>query len=379
MTVKMHKKPLHIISFDNPFPPVYGGTVEVFHKLKPLAELGYEIILHCFVDRVPADATELQKICGKVFFYRNRKNPFFIFSKIPFSVRYRTSELLLQNLLQIDAPILFEGLKTTLLVHQQKLPQTRKILRLHNIESLYFNGLKSSETNWFRRKLFGSESDKYRKYESVLPQFDSVATLSNFENELVKQSGARSVYIPVFHGNQKVQKLGGFGQYAFYHGDLRMADNRRVVRMLIGIFKNIPDYKLVIASGTGRKFTLDLIGNSHNIEYRTIDNFAHLQQMLIDAHINLIFSFQRSGTKLKLLNALYNSRFCMINENIIDDAVVAGLCEFADTESEILKKIQLLRITAFSDFERRSQILEMQMNDKTNAALLAATIDRKWN
>jgi hypothetical protein len=45
----MQGKPLHIVSFDNPYPPVYGGIIDVYYKLKALHALGFEIYLHCFV------------------------------------------------------------------------------------------------------------------------------------------------------------------------------------------------------------------------------------------------------------------------------------------------------------------------------------------
>ena len=373
----MYEKPLHIISFDNPYPPVYGGIVEVYHKLKPLHDLGFSICLHCFVDDVQPPASELTAVTSEAHFYKNDKNPLYLLSPIPFSVRSRNSRKLLTNLNRVDAPILFEGLKTTLAVHQDALASKVKILRLHNIEHLYFAGIAKSERNFFRKLLFNLEAFKYKKYEdAMMSKFQKITTLSNYENDLV---GHNAKFIPVFHGNEKVLKLDGTGKYALYHGDLRMSDNKRVVKLLVEIFKDIPDYPLVIASGTGAEFTRKLIGNSKNISYIKIDNFPHLQQLLADAHLNLIFSFQKSGTKLKLMNALYNSRFCIINENIIDDCRVVGLCEFASTKTEIIDKVKLLRNTPYTDHERRAQVLEDEMNDKTNAVLLAALIDDKWN
>ena len=51
----MPLKKLHIISFDNPYPPVYGGVIDVFYKIKDLHAEGYEIYLHCFVDEDQTD------------------------------------------------------------------------------------------------------------------------------------------------------------------------------------------------------------------------------------------------------------------------------------------------------------------------------------
>ena len=44
------KNQLHIVSFDVPYPPNYGGVIDVFYKLKALFDLGIEIYFHTFVE-----------------------------------------------------------------------------------------------------------------------------------------------------------------------------------------------------------------------------------------------------------------------------------------------------------------------------------------
>ena len=39
---------LHIVSFDVPWPANYGGVIDVFYKVKALADLGIRLHLHCF-------------------------------------------------------------------------------------------------------------------------------------------------------------------------------------------------------------------------------------------------------------------------------------------------------------------------------------------
>jgi len=376
---KMQNKALHIISFDNPFPPVYGGIVEVFFKLKPLQELGIKIYFHCFVDEVPTKNTELEAVTEQVFYYKNNKNPLYFFSKLPFSVISRNNKKLLQNIRKFDAPILFEGLKPTYWIYNKQLKSSRKILRLHNIEHDYFNGVSNSESSFLKKWAFRLEAKKYQKYEPVIAEFDKTITLSKFENQYINDTFGHAVYVPVFHGNEKVKPLSGVGKYAIYHGDLRMSDNIRVVKMLIEIFKEITDFKLVIASNSNQELITKYIGNSENINYVPIENFIHLQQLLMDAQINLIFSFQRSGTKLKLMNSLFNSRFCIINENIIDDETVTQFCEFANSKKEIAEKINMLKNSPFTAYEKRRDVLESQMNDAINARLLANEIFETWN
>lgn len=366
----MQNKSIHIISFDNPFPPVYGGVIDVFYKIKALHELGIKIYLHCFVSKVPDSFSELEAITEKVYFYQSAANPLLFFSKIPFSVISRNNKKLLKNLKETNAPILFEGLKTTYLVNKNKLQNHIKLLRLHNIEQNYFGGISKSETSFPHKMMFYFESRKFKNYESVIKKFDKVIALSHFENEYVNQKFKNSVYVPVFHGNVLLNELSQFGKYAFYHGDLRMSDNKRAVTFLIKVFQKIPDYSLIIASGCGADFVKSKIASASNISYVSIENQGHLDRLLEEAHINVMLSFQQSGTKLKLVNSLYKSRFCIINSNIVDDENIRDLCEIAETETEFITAVNRLKNLPYLDFEKRKLVLNRILNDHLNAGLI---------
>ena len=370
----MQNKALHIVSFDNPYPPVYGGVVEVYSKVKALHELGVSVYLHCFVDVIPQRHNELSAICTQVFFYKISKNPLRLLLPLPYSVLCRTNDELLKNLEINDAPILFEGLKTTYWVYQGKLAGRRKILRLHNIEHDYYRGLSASETNIFKKIIFGFESKKYKVYENVIAKFDKVLTLSNFENRHAQSKFGNSHYIPVFHGNKEVAKLQGTGRYALYHGDLRLSDNLRVAYALVEIFREIPNFDLVIAGNANADRIRGKINGAANISVVPIKNFEKLKGLLHDAQVNLIFSYQRSGTKLKLMTALFNSRFCIINDNIMDDQRVGALCEHANSNEEIKAKIIELQGRPFNDYNQRCEVLESYMSDRENARMLMENI-----
>lgn len=367
-------KTLHIISFDNPFPPVYGGVIDVFYKIKALHELGIEIHLHCFVSEVPHQFTELEAITRKVYFYKTSVNPFLIFAKAPLSVARRNNKLLLKNLEKTNAPVFFESLKTTYLVDADTLPNHHKILRLHNVEHNYFEGISKSEKSLFHKIIFGLEAKKYKNYEKVIRKFETVITLSHFEHQYINDRFKECVYVPVFHGNESVSELSPFGKYAFYHGDLRMSDNKRAAAFLIEVFKKIPDYNLVIASGCGAAFVEKRILGFSNISYVPIQNQHHLDQLLEEAHINVMLSFQQSGTKLKLINSLYKSRFCIINANIVDDVNIQSLCKIAETESEFINQVNRLKDQPYLDFENRNKILKRILNDHVNARLIEEVI-----
>lgn len=372
----MQDKPIHIISFDNPYPPVYGGAIDVFYKLKALHGLGFRIYLHCYVDRLPEEFSELGQYVEKVYFYERKKKGRKLFAVSPFSVASRYNELLIENLRQIEAPLLFEGLQSTYLLHKHPFAARKKYLRLMNLESNYFAGLRKSENNPAKKIILGIESLKYALYQKIMGRFDAVFTLSLYETAYVGKVFRNAHYVPVFHGNNEVAKLSGFGKYAFYHGDLRMSDNRRAAQFLIKVFKQIPDYPLVIASNRGKRMVKREIGNSANISHTTILSQQHLDQMMNEAHISVMLSFQQSGTKLKSVNSLYKSRHCIINRNMVDDGNIRALCTMAETETEFIAAIRQLKAEPYTDFENRQKVLGTLLDDVENARKIAAVIHK---
>lgn len=368
---------LQIVSFDNPYPPIYGGIVEVYHKLKAIHDLGVEIHFHCFTNKIPQHFEELSSITKQIYFYKTTRNSRDFLSLLPFSVRCRDSKELLINLNKVDAPILFESIKSTYLVHKELLPNHRLFLRLHNIEHDYFLGLATSEKNPFKKYLYHSEGLKFASYEKVIKKFEKVFTLSYFEHEYTRQRFGNSVYIPVFHGNQNVIPRSKLGKFAFYHGDLRMSDNLRAVKTLINVFKRIPDMKLIIASSNGENFVQRNSKSATNIKFVKLESHQQLLDLLAEAHLNVMLSYQKSGTKLKLMTSLFNSRHCIINDNISDDPTVKQLCDIVEGEDELIAKIKLLKNRDYTDVSRRKDILETYLNDSNNAQLLIDQIFEK--
>lgn len=370
----MPSRILHIVSFDNPFSPAYGGTIEVYSKLRPLHDLGIEIHLHCFVKHSPPQI-ENPEYCKAVYFYPESGCWKSVLSRLPFSVASRSDKMLKTNIDALPGPILFEGLKTTYGVYKGWFAGQRKILRLHNVEHLYFFGVAASENRLLYKLSYYLEGLKYKRYEAIIDKFDQILTLSRYEQEFVKTHYRPAYYVPVFHSNKRVVPLSGIGHYALYHGDLRMSDNRRVAENLIDVFGKIPDVQLVIAgSAASRAYFIKRIGSRSNVRYETLTDFTHLKQLLADAHINLVFSYQRSGTKLKLMNALFFSRFCIVNANVMDDEMIQPLCVHAQTNIEIISQINRLKEVPFSGYAQRREVLENHMSDDKNARQLVNLI-----
>ena len=150
----MPDKYLHIISFDIPYPPNYGGDIDVFYKLKALHKKGIKIKLHCFEYPGRERSNELDKYCEEVFYYPRVLGIRSAFSIKPYIVAGRRSKKLLNKLLEDNYPILFEGLHSCYYIDDKRLANRFKIYRESNIEHRYYINLFKVENNIFNKAYF---------------------------------------------------------------------------------------------------------------------------------------------------------------------------------------------------------------------------------
>ena len=136
-------KYLNIVSFNIPYPANYGGVIDVYYKLEALRACGVKLILHCFEYERP-HAPELESICDKVFYYKRRTGVIANLTWLPYNVYSRKDHRLIENLLQNDYPILFEGLHSCYYMDDPRLRNRMKIFRECNIEHDYYRHLAKS-------------------------------------------------------------------------------------------------------------------------------------------------------------------------------------------------------------------------------------------
>lgn len=344
------EKEINIVSFDIPYPPNYGGVIDVFYKLKALSELGVKIYLHTF-EYGRGEQVVLEKYCHEIFYYPRKPFLKSFFSKRPFIVKSREHILLEERLQRTQIPILFEGLHSISSIYNHKLA-VKTLVRMHNVEHTYYKGLAKSENNLLKKTFFTTEAIKLKKFENELHKVDHILTISPVEQAyFFKKYGAKTTYIPVF-SDIDFKDLQPKKDFILWHGDLRVSDNVKAALWAIEIVKHT-QHKLVVTSSTKDEKVIKSCKNHPNITFYQLTNKCkEFQKLKASAAINLLFTFQATGIKLKLINTLVKSRFVIANNKMIKDTGLEDLCIEANTTFEIRKKIDIYMQKDFLETER---------------------------
>jgi len=180
------------------------------------------------------------------------------------------------------------------------------------------------------------------------------------------------IYLPSFHANESVEGLTGKGGYALYNGNIEVPENAHAVNYLINEVFNDLDIPLVIAGMNPPNHINKLVSDRPNIEIIANPDDGKMFELIRNAHVNILVTFQATGLKLKLLNTLYNGRFCLVNEKMLNGTGLNELCEIANTAAEQKEKLKSLFTEQFEETEilRRREILERYYSNDKNAERL---------
>lgn len=370
---------LHIVSFDVPYPPDYGGVIDVFYKIKALHKLGASIILHCF-EYGRGKPVELNKYCSEVYYYPRRTGWKSQLSLQPYIVRSRTDRLLLKRLAADSYPVLFEGLHTTAFLNHPALADKMKIYRESNIEHHYYYHLAKATGQVSRKAFFLAEAFKLRLYQHHLKNAQAMLVVSQADTDYLAEKFPNNqvIYLPSFHGNEKVNIQEGQGSYALFHGNLSVAENEAAVTFLIEkVFSGL-DYPLVVAGKNPSPGLRRLIEQRPNISLRANPDQATLEQLIREAHLHVLYTFQPTGLKLKLLNTLYQGRHCLVNPHMLAGTNLAPLCHVADAPEKFRRAILHLSGIPFTheDIQKRVAFLDQHYSDESGARLLLELIQQ---
>lgn len=370
-------KLLHIVSFNVPWPANYGGVVDVFHRIRTLAQMGVRVHLHTFTYGRPG-AKELLQYCERVDYYRRDMSPLRMLARDPFIVASRHNKQLLIDLRQDDAPVLLEGLHCCSLLDQ--LEGRPVLVRAHNVEHDYYDCLAQSEPNPLRRLYLKSEARKLRRYEPVMKKATAVLAVTESDKAHFEAIGCDDVLLmPSSHPCDEVLSNPGMGSYALYHADLSVPDNHRAAMYLIDNVFSDNSVPVVIAGRDPLPDLAEVVGRHPNIRLVANPDDEAMHQLLADAQVNVLVTNQPTGLKLKLLNALYAGRHCLVNGNMVAGTSLGEVCHVADNPQKQREKLGQLMQQPFGadDLSRRKQLLGNLYSNSANARILASVLG--WN
>lgn len=343
----------------------------MFYKLPALQAEGVKIHLHCF-DNGRGKQEELDKYCEEVFYYPRNKGHKGIATNLPYIVSSRKNDTLLDNLLKDEYPIFMEGVHCTYLTTDKRFSKRRKFVRIHNVEHDYYRQLYKCSTALFKKMYYLWESKLLKKYEQQLVKnataFWSVTEkdADYYRNEL---HCSTMDYLPLFLPPWSVNAKLGMGNYCLYHGDLSVAANDYAVKWLIEKVFHDTDLPIVVAGKNPSKSLEDIIHENENACIVANPTAKEMQDMIAKAHINILPCFNDTGIKIKLLNALYNGRHCVVNKAMVSGTQLGDLCHIVETPEAFKERIAQLFHQPFTEQEidTRKIFLNAHFNNQKSA------------
>ena len=366
---------IHIISFDVPFPPDYGGVIDVYYKAKALADLGIKVKLHCFAYG-RSEQSAFEKEFDQVIYYERKLSAGAMLSKIPFIVKTRKSQELLGNLLKNDWPILFEGLHTCAWLDHSMLKDRFKIVRTHNIEHDYYSRLGQSEKSVFRKQYFKAEAKKLRAFEKVLAQSQKILAISQGDQVYFeKEYGETNLFYP-FHP-EVVMPRKGKSEYAFYHGRLDVPENREALDFLVNKVFSQSKLPFVVAGKGSEKDLTPFRNSGANVTFHLNPSDQEMKRLSQGAGVHVLPTFQATGFKLKLLYSLQNEVEVIANEAMVKNTGLESLVTKVKTPEQFLKAIEKALAHPLSDakIKERKEFLRHHYSNSEQAKRIIDLVD----
>lgn len=375
----MTDQKFHIIAFDVPYPPNYGGIVDVFYKLKTLHAVGGKIIYHCFYypgHNQPHE--ELAKYCEEIYYYpRMKKIGKLIFSRLPYVVSSRDNKAILDRLLKDNYPIIYDGIQTAYWMNHPKLKGRIQLFRANNIEHAYYYGLAKWETSFFKKIYLKIEANRLQRFEQNIRGVDGILCVAKMDIPHFEQYAPTHHIPPFFHSdpNFDFDPEEAIEQVLF-QGNLSVKENEHAAFYIVNHIAPLTDSPIVIA-GKNPSERLKTHINSVNLSnVRLIDtpSIPEMDNLIKHSRVNLLLTFQQTGIKLKLLHALESGQHIIINDKMDDSGIFSAMCHTHNAPEEIAAKIDTLIAEPFTQAikQKRDKQFAEYYNNKKNARNILA-------
>ncbi len=367
------EKHLHIVCFDVPYPPDYGGAFEMFYKIKALHDEGVHIHLHCF-DYGRGHQDKMKNWCHEIYYYERTEGHKGFSFRLPYIVTSRANKQLLENLQKDDYPILLEGIHCSYFLYGNDLANRKILLRLHNAEHLYYKQLSHYSRSLIKKIYYYHESHLLKRYEKEIASKCLVLPLTETEvNHYREEFHAKQVvYLPAFIGWDIPLCREGAGTFCLYHGNLSVPENEKAaIWLLENVFDEL-EIPFVIA---GKKPSARLNQLAHRKKHTCLvanPSEKEMQDLIQKAHINILPAFSDTGIKFKLLNSVFCGRHCVVNDTMVKGTYLDPACHIAGNAEGFKSILVQLYHKPFheEEIQLRNGLLQHYYNNKVNAKRL---------
>jgi len=273
----------------------------------------------------------------------------------PYIVVTRAANSMPKNLLDDSFPVLFEGLHTTGVLLQAIRARKTTLVRAHNIEHEYYRGLARSARDPYHKLFFRSESVKLKRYEKIMKHADHILAIAKHETQYFNDHYGKANFIPAFHRFEEVKSLSGLGTYILYHGNLGVVENSEMfLKLARERLAGLP-YQVIVAGKNPSPRFRKKLARFKNIQLYADPTDEKLDQLIAEAQINLLFTAQATGIKLKLLHSLFVGRHCLVNPEMVEGSGLEKLCTIATSERELELQLHGLMIQVFDEAQIRNR------------------------
>lgn len=295
-----------------PYPPIFGGAIDVWERIKGLHSLGYEIDL-AVTDKVNPTQQQLNEMNLYVrhFFFVRRENKVQqLFNKLPLQLLSRKALSTIKinhsyDLLILESEFCWSvALNTS--INYKKL-----VVRIHNIESHYFKMLGKSSRSFKDKVYYKLETSKIKKLSAmVFDKADKLWFISKDDLLLVDRP-EKSVFMPFPVNESFTPPVEKTGNNVVFMGSLFMQNNtfgldwylKNIHPLLIN---EVADYHFYIV-GSLKESNKEIETKYRNLPQVTfVVNASCLKEYYAKSKVFINPMFHGSGVKVKSVNALVN-------------------------------------------------------------------------
>lgn len=365
-----YKKRVHIVAFDNPFPPAYGGIMDIYYKCRSLKELGCEVILHVWEYGRPHH-DQIFNIADQVYYYERKGFLKGWLSHSPYIIRSRTSDLLNTRLSEDASPIIFEGIHTISPLRDGTFRNRKTLIRPHNIEHRYYRGLMNATSNPIHKTFFLHEAWRLEQAEYELALGSQLIPINRADADYFSRWHPCVNYLPPFHPYIAHSPTTERGEYILYQGNLSVPENEDAVNYLVNeVMSVMPDIPFCIAGSSPSSKMIRLIKKFPNIRLLADPTQATMDAAVAEAQGHVLYTRQAAGFKFKLLHALHQGRFVAANSCMVEGTELDDFVSISNDAIEMKESIRCIWNATWNGDQKRMRILRQEYDNRANGQKL---------